>query len=158
MSRDLIILWAGRHRRSEWEQLYSRYRERLGRHLDVQERSIKVRAGLEDKRRLDEEGRAILKALPDPSWAVALDRRGASRTSSQVATWFDRLRSDWPHPIVMVIGSDLGLAPEVLERCRERWSFGPLTLPHELARLVLYEQIYRALSIVAGIKYHRQPL
>ena len=158
MSRELIILWAGRHRRSEWEQLYSRYRERLGPHLKVQERPIKVRAGLEDKKRLDEEGRAILKALPDPSWAVALDRRGASRTSSQVATWIERLRSDWPHPIVMVIGSDLGLAPEVLERCRERWSFGPLTLPHELARLVLYEQIYRALSIVAGIKYHRQPL
>jgi len=117
-----------------------------------------VRAGMDDKKRLDEEGKAILKALPRSSWTVALDRRGATRTSNQVATWFDRLRTEWPHPIVIVIGSDLGLAPQVLEKCRERWSFGPLTLPHELARLVLYEQIYRALSIVGGIKYHRQPM
>ena len=158
MSRDLEILWAGRHRRSEWEQLYSRYRERLEPYLEVKERPIKVRAGMDDKKRLHEEGKAILKALPESSWTVALDRRGAQRSSNQVATWFDRLRTDWPHPVVIVIGSDLGLAPQVLEQCRERWSFGPLTLPHELARLVLYEQIYRALSIVAGIKYHRQPL
>jgi 23S rRNA (pseudouridine1915-N3)-methyltransferase len=158
MSREVMILWAGRHRRSEWEQLYSRYRDRLQPYLDLHERPIKVRAGLEDKQRLIEEGKAILKALPKTAWTVALDRRGVKRSSSQVATWFDRLRTDWPHPIVFVIGSDLGLAPQVLERSREQWSFGPLTLPHELARLVLYEQIYRALSIVVGIKYHRQPL
>ena len=158
MSRELKIVWAGRHRRSEWEHLYSRYRQRMAPYLEVQERPVKVRAGLEDRRRLDEEGQAILKALPQASWTVALDRKGATRSSSQVADWFDRLRTDWPHPIVIVIGSDLGLSSKVLEECRERWSFGPLTLPHELARLVLYEQIYRALSIVAGIKYHRQPL
>ena len=50
------------------------------------------------------------------------------------------------------------LSDEVLAQCRERLSFGPLTLPHELARLVLYEQLYRALSITGGIKYHREPL
>ncbi len=57
-----------------------------------------------------------------------------------------------------MIGSDLGLAEEVLRGVRESISLGPLTLPHELARLVLYEQLYRALSIGAGIKYHREPL
>jgi 23S rRNA (pseudouridine1915-N3)-methyltransferase len=60
--------------------------------------------------------------------------------------------------LVFLIGSDLGLAKSVLDQARERLSFGPLTLPHELARLVLLEQLYRGLAISAGIKYHRVPL
>ena len=97
-------------------------------------------------------------AVPDPAWVVALDRTGRGRSSEELAAWLARLRADWPHPVAFVIGSDLGLAKEVLENARERISLGPLTLPHELARLVLYEQLYRALCIEAGIKYHRQPL
>ena len=68
------------------------------------------------------------------------------------------LQRDWPHPVVFILGSDLGLAPSVSKACRESLSLGPMTLPHELARLVLYEQLYRALSIQARIKYHREPL
>lgn len=66
-----------------------------------------------------------------------------------------QLRRDWAHPISFFIGSDLGLAPEVLAEARLVLSFGPMTLPHFLARLVLYEQIYRGLSMELGINYHR---
>ena len=94
----------------------------------------------------------------DPCWAVALDRRGPAMSSKRFSAWLERLQRDWPHPIAFVLGSDLGLGKPLLEACRERLSLGPMTLPHELARLVLYEQLYRALCIRAGMKYHREPL
>jgi 23S rRNA (pseudouridine1915-N3)-methyltransferase len=89
---------------------------------------------------------------------VALDRKGKMRSSLEMADWLGRLLEEWPHPIAFVIGSDLGLADSVRESARESLSFGPLTLPHELARLVLFEQVYRSLAIRAGIKYHRGAL
>ena len=79
-------------------------------------------------------------------------------TSEGFSRRLQSLRSEWPHPVVFVLGSDLGLGDSFLERARERLSLGKMTLPHNLARLVLYEQIYRALSITAGMKYHREPL
>ncbi len=88
---------------------------------------------------------------------MALDRRGRTYSSEELADEISRWRREWPHPIAFVVGSDLGLTPQVVEGARLVLSFGPLTLPHELARLVLYEQVYRALSIAAGINYHRQP-
>lgn len=156
--RELLIVWAGRHQRPEWEKLCGDYRERISRTIPVRERFIKPKAAGDGRARLAAEGQALLAAIPDPAWVVALDRSGRSRSSRGLATWLARLRSDWPHPVTFVIGSDLGLAAEVSKSARERLSLGPLTLPHELARLVLYEQLYRALCIEAGIKYHREPL
>ena len=89
---------------------------------------------------------------------IALDRRGKALSSLELAGRLETLREEWPHPVAFLLGSDLGLSKAVLQNARERLSFGPMTLPHELARLVLYEQLYRALSIRAGIKYHREPL
>lgn len=97
----------------------------------------------------------MLASLPEPCWPVALDRRGRARSSEALARRLETVRREWPHPVAFLVGSDLGLAPSVSDACREAWSLGPLTLPHQLARLVLYEQLYRALSLAAGIKYHR---
>ncbi len=156
--RELLILWVGRHQRREWSELCGEYRTRISRMAPVRERFVKLKSAGGGPRRLTDEARALQAAFPDPAWVVALDRRGRARSSEELAAWLSRLRRDWPHPVVFAIGSDLGLAPELLEGARERLSLGPLTLPHELARLVLYEQLYRALCIEAGIKYHRQPL
>ena len=99
----------------------------------------------------------MLEALPDPCWPVALDLKGKMLSSEQLAGQVERWRQEWSHPVVFLVGSDLGLDPELLRRCRARWSLGPLTLPHQLARLVLYEQLYRSLAIGSGIQYHRPP-
>jgi 23S rRNA (pseudouridine1915-N3)-methyltransferase len=157
-SRELIILWAGRHRRDDWHRLCEGYRERTGRWVELRELAVRVRGGSEGRERLRAEGQALLSAVPDPAWTVALDRRGKARSSLDLARWLERKLDDWPHPLVFLVGSDLGLDRAVLDSARERLSLGPMTLPHELARLVLHEQIYRALSVLAGIKYHREPL
>ena len=80
------------------------------------------------------------------------------QSSTEMASWLQGLIDDWPGQIVFLLGSDLGLDTAVLDKARTRLSLSPLTLPHELARLVLYEQIYRSIGIQAGIKYHREPL
>ena len=120
--------------------------------------TIKAKAGAGTENRMLAEGQALLTAMPDRGWSVALDRRGKAYDSPQLATWLQARLEASPDPIVFLLGSDLGLHPKVLDRVRDRLSFGPMTLPHELARLVLYEQIYRAFCITAGIKYHRGPL
>jgi 23S rRNA (pseudouridine1915-N3)-methyltransferase len=154
----LLVCWLGRHRRDAWETLCKRYRERIEPMAAAREVPVLVKEGGPDAVRVEREAEALLAALPDPCWTVALDRRGRQRSSAELARWLEELRERWPHPIAFLVGSDLGLGARALTGARERLSLGPLTLPHELARLLLWEQLYRSLSIAAGIKYHRQPL
>lgn len=156
MARELVILWVGRHDREPWRSLCSEYRERIGRIVPIRDQRVRVRAR-DDARQLEMERDAILAALPDPAWTVALDSQGKARDSVELSRWLCSTRDRIPHPIVLVIGSDAGLHPDVLASAQARVSFGPITLAHELARLVLYEQLYRALAIERGIQYHRAP-
>lgn len=158
MARELIVAWAGRHRRDEWESLCDRYRQRISRFRQVRDLPIRSPREGPDRVRVAAEGEALLSAIPEPCWTIGLDRHGKALTSRALAERIERLHEEWPHPVAFLIGSDLGLSSSVLKGCRERLSLGPLTLPHEIARLVLYEQMYRALSILGGIKYHRGPL
>lgn len=149
-----MIVWAGRHRRRRWDELCERYRERLRGWAAVRELAVKVRRA-DPERRLDAEGEAVLAALPDPVWLVALDPRGEALGSAEVAAELERLHREWPHPVAFAVGSDLGLAPAVLAAARRVLSFGPMVFSHELARLMLYEQLYRAEAIARGSAYHR---
>lgn len=155
MSREYLIAWAGRHRRREIDALCAGYRERIERMVPVRDLPVRPRRPGDGDARRRAEGEALLAALPDPCWTVALDPRGKALTSRQLSRRLVRLREEWPHPVVFLLGSDLGLDPEVLASARQVLSFGPMTLAHELARLVLYEQLYRALDIAAGGKYHK---
>ena len=124
--------------------------------MTVDDRLIKAKGSPDDPGRRAAEGAALLASLPDPCWAIALDPRAKPRSSDHLARELTRLRDEWPHPVAFLIGSDLGLDEAVLEASRARLAFGPMVFGHELARLVLYEQLYRALSVERGIKYHRR--
>jgi len=157
LSRELVILWAGRHQRSAWEELCAGYRRRIERLAPIRDLPVRARAGADDPQRQRAEMQALLAALPQPCYPVALDSRGEALASVPFAERLGRLRGEWPHAVAFLVGSDLGLDPSLLEQARWVLSLGPLTLSHEVARLVLYEQLYRALSIAAGMSYHREP-
>ncbi|MBV8203160.1 MAG: 23S rRNA (pseudouridine(1915)-N(3))-methyltransferase RlmH [Acidobacteria bacterium] len=157
MSRELVVLWAGRHQRSGWEELCASYRRRIERLAPVRDLPVRARVGPDDPQRQRAEMQALLAALPQPSFPVALDGRGDALSSAALAERLGRLRGEWPHAVAFLIGSDLGLDAGLLAQARWVLSLGPLTLSHELARVVLYEQLYRALSIGAGMSYHREP-
>lgn len=154
----ILVIWAGRHRRGDWTETCERYMKRIRSQTGLKELAVKSSAGREGKSRLEAEGRAILSAVPERSYLVALDSRGRQRTSRQLADWLGRRLEGAGRPLVFVVGSDLGIAEDVLNKADEKISFGLMTLPHELARFVLYEQLYRGLSILRGMKYHREPL
>ncbi|BBL79144.1 ribosomal RNA large subunit methyltransferase H [Rubrobacter xylanophilus] len=105
---------------------------------------------------LREEAGRLLRRLPGDAHVVALDREsGNPYTSEELARRrLEPLAVSGRGHVAFVIGGPLGLSPEVLRRADERWSFGPVTLPHALARVVLLEQLYRAVKISRGEKYH----
>jgi 23S rRNA (pseudouridine1915-N3)-methyltransferase len=101
------------------------------------------------------EGERLLKRLPKGTYVVALDReKGKPLSSEELARRLDSLGSSGRSHIAFMLGGPLGLSVDVLGQADERLSFGPITLPHVLARVVLLEQLYRAVKIERGEKYH----
>ena len=104
---------------------------------------------------LSAEAARLLKRVPDGAHVVVLDReKGRSFSSEDLATRLEDLGLSGNSHVTFVLGGPLGLAPEVLGRADARLSFGGITLPHALARVVLLEQLYRAAKINRGEKYH----
>jgi 23S rRNA (pseudouridine1915-N3)-methyltransferase len=101
------------------------------------------------------EGEQILKAIPAGDRVIALDVRGKSLSTEQLAQQI----SDWQMSgdnYSLLIGGPDGLSPECLERAERRWSLSDLTLPHPLVRILLAEQLYRAWTITVNHPYHRE--
>lgn len=135
----------------------SDYAGRLRRHFPVEIAEV----GEEDMNRrspqevLAAEGERISKRIPAGSHLVALDReRGKSLSSEDLSRRLASLGVSGRSHLTVLIGGPLGLSPDLLDRADEAWSFGPITLPHALARVVLLEQLYRAVKIERGEKYH----
>ena len=100
------------------------------------------------------EGSRMLAAAGERCCLVALQVGGRSLTTEQLARWLDD-RSRDGQPLAFCIGGPDGLAPQVDARARLRWSLSALTLPHGLARIVVAEALYRAVSVLKGLPYHR---
>lgn len=131
------------------------YVRRLGRYLRVREVEVKeaTRAQTVEAQRT-EEGRRLGARLADGGMFVALARGGTALTSQEIATHLGRWRLA-ARPVDLAIGGSNGLGRDLLTRASFRWSLGPITLPHELARVVVLEQLYRACAILSGEKYQK---
>jgi 23S rRNA (pseudouridine1915-N3)-methyltransferase len=115
-----------------------------------------VRRGTGDvARAMAEEGRRQLAATRPGDYLVALDERGKVRTSMALSQWLGERMQDGRDLGFLIGGAD-GFAPEVLARANEKWSLSTLTLPHALVRVVLAEQLYRAVTLLDGHPYHRE--
>lgn len=120
--------------------------------VEIPEEDINRRAPAEV---LSTEAGRLLKRIPDGAHVVALDReRGRQHSSEALAGRLDSLGVSGRSHVALLVGGPLGLAAEVVKRADEAWSFGEITLPHALARVVLLEQLYRAAKIERGEKYH----
>jgi 23S rRNA (pseudouridine1915-N3)-methyltransferase len=97
----------------------------------------------------------LLAAIPAQGHVVALDERGRSIDSLKFAKWLERLTIEQPHGVTFVMGGDVGLDQSVRQRADDVLSLSAMTLPHQLARVVLLEQIYRACTLMRNIPYHK---
>ena len=136
---------------------FEEYRKRLSHWLPLD--LVEIEPGLRGKgrdpvRAIDDEGSRVLGALPKNTHVVLLDGGGKPWTSEQLAQRLEHWRG-LGRDLALLVGGPEGHAGDVVGRADERWSLGPLTLPHMLVRLVVAEQLYRAASLLANHPYHR---
>jgi 23S rRNA (pseudouridine1915-N3)-methyltransferase len=141
--------------RPYYRQAVDDYARRLKRYIVIREEEVREasRAPSAGAQRAEEAARLETK-IPEASTVVALGREGAGWNSRELAHQVER----WllaARPVGLLIGGSEGLDAGLLGRANARWSLGPLTLPHELARVVVFEQLYRAFTILRGEPYHK---
>lgn len=140
----------------EWVRAACReYQQRLPKALALSVREIApVTTAASVAERREREGAALLRAVPPAAGLVALDERGTAFTTHEFATRLDRWRQEHQQ-LALVVGGAEGLAHDVFARAQARWSLSPLTLPHQLVRVIVVEQIYRAWTVLSNHPYHR---
>ena len=148
------LVAVGRVRDAHYRALCEDYGKRLKRFDPFEVVEVKEAKGLQGARAKKAEAPRILKQLPSGVWAVSLDERGQTMTSAALARWLEKLRDRGVRDLRFVVGGAWGLDPEILTRCDESLRLSSMTLPHELARVVLLEQYYRAWTILRGLPYH----
>lgn len=150
----VLLLGVGRLRPA-LREVCDDYLRRLGRLVTVEEHEAREagRAPSAAVRR-DEEDRRLLALIPAGTGITLLDRTGAAWTSEELARRLEAWRTS-ARDRAVVIGGAEGVGEALRRRADEHWSLGPLTLPHELARVVVAEQLYRAATILQGHPYHR---
>ncbi len=142
----ILFLSVGKPKQPEASALFDEYSGRIRRI------GIQVDARWVKESDMEREAAALMNALPDRCRVIALDRSGTMLDSRRLASRIE----NWTTPRgVFVIGGPLGLHRSLLARADRIWSLSPLTFPHDLARAVLSEQVYRALTLLRRIPYHK---
>jgi 23S rRNA (pseudouridine1915-N3)-methyltransferase len=139
-------------------EAYADYTRRLGARLKLTLLEIEPgprRAGQSPRKAIETEARRLLTAVRADEWVVALDERGKQMSTRELADWLAG-RMQEGRDLAFLIGGPDGFAAEVVARSDMSFCLSRLTLPHALARVVLAEQLYRAMSILTHHPYHRE--
>ena len=134
------------------------YLSRLKRYAQIEWIEIKpsrIKKGRSEQEILDTEGREITRRLKTGDYLIALDLSGKQYDSEGLASWLKDLRTGIRGKACFVVGGPVGLSKEILDQADTIISLSRLTLTHEMSRLFLIEQLYRALTIIEGHRYHR---
>ena len=157
----IVVAAIGRLKQGPERELAERYRKRAadaGRSAGLSAVDIveikESRAGDADRRML-EESIAVANLIPERAITVILDARGESMSSEAFAGRLREWRQQDKPAVVFIIGAADGLAPNLKEKASLAIAFGVATWPHQLIRIMLLEQLYRAVTILAGHPYHR---
>jgi len=148
------IIWTGKTRDARLRALVEDYAERLSHFVRCEVTEIRE-LGRTDKAGIDKETKRISDALRPGSLTILLDPAGAEWTSQDLAAQLKNWEGNGVKEIAFVVGGPNGLAPELVARADKRWSLSRLTLTHEMARVLLVEQLYRAFTIVHGLPYQK---
>ena len=157
-----LILCVGKMKEKPYRQMADEYLKRLSRYGKYEEAEIPdlpepaggSSEALEDQLKA-KEGEAILAKIRPGDRVIAMTIGGKRRSSEELAGHLEELKTGGTSRFVFVIGGSLGLGKNVLERADEELSMSPMTFPHQLARVMLLEQLYRAEMISSGGRYHK---
>lgn len=158
---NIKVIGVGKLKEKYFKDGIAEYRKRLDKFAKVQivevadEKAPESLSEAEMAHVKEVEGERILGKIKDKEWVIALAIEGKQRASEVFAKEIEDLGTYGHSDITFVIGGSLGLSPAVMKRANDTLSFGKLTMPHQLMRLVLMEQIYRAFMIQIGSPYHK---
>ena len=154
------LIWPSSTADAELAAVVDRYLARIKHFYPVEVLEVAPERGRQSEsdaaiiRRRSESAR-LLAAIPPRGFNVVLDERGQPMDSLKFAKWLERLTIDQPHGVNFVMGGDAGLDDAVKQRAQKLLSLSAMTLPHQLARVLLLEQIYRACTLMRNIPYHK---
>ena len=155
---QLSFLWVGTTKDPRYSELERRYFEKI-RKLVPSRLSAVAELRKSDPRtqaaQLKREEEALRRRIGNRSYVISLDERGREMESAEFASFLGGMLSRPVDRLTFVVGGFLGIPEGVLERSDVRLALSRFTLPHELARVVLLEQVYRALTILKGMSYHK---
>jgi 23S rRNA (pseudouridine1915-N3)-methyltransferase len=152
------VIAVGRLGRPHYRAAADVYKDRLKHYNKFEE--IEVREARKVERRntgpaVEEEGKRLLAAVPKGALCIAMDERGKEMDSARFAELIEDQMVYGRNDLCFLVGGALGLAPMVKKSAERSLALSRMTMPHELARVVLMEQIYRAMTIIRGEPYHK---
>ena len=149
------LVFVGKTRNEHVRALVDDYLARLARFTRCEVTELRESAARDERAVLTEESRRIADALRANAFVVLLDVEGRQWSSTELAAELERWQTRGLKEVVFIIGGHLGVTPELKQRADVRWSLSRLTLTHELARVLLVEQLYRAYTITRGLPYQK---
>lgn len=161
MPLSVLVIGAGRVKEPFIRDGIAEYKKRLGGYArvsveDVADESIPLKlTGQVKLKIIDTEGDRILKRIKDDDFVVLLDLEGENWDSETLASIIGEAELSTRGRIVFAIGGSLGVSGPLTERADRRWCLSPLTFPHQLTRLIVLEQVYRAFKIIRKESYHK---
>jgi 23S rRNA (pseudouridine1915-N3)-methyltransferase len=152
----ITLIAVGRLKEPYWRDAAAEYLKRLRPYATIDIVEVPDRDVTADERgALKTEAEGILRAVPDGAHVVVLEIGGKQLTSEGFSAWLELAGVQGRSTVAFILGGAAGLDASVLARANERLSLGAMTLPHQLARVVLLEQVYRGFRIMRGEPYHR---
>lgn len=152
------VIAAGKTKEDWIKQAILHYLKLLKRYAEVELVEIKtdkVTASLSTKFVLEKEAKKILVLLRSSDLNILLDVKGKCKSSEEFAGFFKSNLKQGYNEFTFILGGPLGVSPKIRETCPVKLSLSPMTFTHEMSRIILLEQIYRAFSILQGTKYHK---
>jgi len=152
------FIWAGSHADAELAEAAERYLNRIKHFFPIEVVEVPPQRGRQrqsDVAIMRAQSARLVAAIPDRGYTVVLDERGQLFDSLKFAKWIEKLTIDSPHGVNFVVGGDTGFDDSVRQRADKLLSLTPMTMPHQFARVVLLEQIYRACTLMRNIRYHK---
>ena len=151
----LRLIWTGKTRDAHLKALTDDYLNRLSHFVRCEISEFRESPGWEKKAGIDKDSKRISDGLRQGAVNVLLDPEGAEWSSEQLAEQIQRWQDGGTKELTFIVGGPNGVSPELSSRVRKRWSLSRLTLTHEMARVVLLEQLYRAYTIIHGLPYQK---
>jgi len=149
------VIWPGKTRNAHFRALINDYLKRLTHFVRCEITELRETRGSERVASIDKDSKRISDALRAGAITVLLDPDGNEWSSRELAAQIERWENSGIKEVAFIVGGPNGVSPELSSRADKRWSLSRLTLTHEMARVLLFEQLYRAYTIIQGLPYQK---